>query len=478
MLAYLSFLCPILCPHAHQISLYNSEGEIIYSNEEDYIVWKATEGHPVYNFIMGQQDRLVENIRQDTINKKYYKFGYLKRSDNTFVQIGVLADNVHEFTSKFNIQSTIDEIMTRENVQQVVFVDKDLKVVSCSLSEYVGETIQDEDLRSHYLMAQSDASRTKFRDETIFHSCAPVFVQGEWLGTLTIIWSSNLINMEVRGIVVNGILELFLIKLVIGGVLYFAYRKNQSNIKIAYYDTLTGLPNAVYLDEYLNDKLHKSNNENIAVLLLNCRNFIMLYTTYGFKYGDRILNQIAECVRSIIPQNSMFFRFNADRFVIVIENYSNREEIVELAQKVMDVFKAPFDGYGQHKYVDAVIAIFEVHDHNVRVDKILQDATLSLNNIMSSTHGYIIFFDQNMEVDLKRKDKIESTIRAVRLGEDKESFYLEYQPKLDVNTNAICGFEALARLKIDTLGLVSPIEFMDLAEKRLLIYELGNILFV
>ncbi len=349
-----------------------------------------------------------------------------------------------------------------------------VKVVSSSLSEYVGETIQDEDLRSHYLMAQSDASDTKFRDETIFHSCAPVFVQGEWLGTLTIIWSSNLINSEVRGIIVNGILELFLIILVIGGVLYFAYRKNQSNIKIAYYDTLTGLPNAVYLDEYLNDKLHKSNLENMAGLLLNCRNFKMLNTTYGFKYGDRILNQISESVRSIIPKKSMFFRFNADRFVIVIENYINREELVELAQKVMDVFKAPFDGYGQHKYVDAEIAIFEVHDHNVTVDKILQDATLSLNNSMSSTHGHIIFFDQNMEVDLKRKDKIESTIRVVISGEDKESFYLEYQPKLDVNTNTICGFEALARLKIDTLGLVSPIEFIDLVEKRLLIYELGK----
>ena len=81
-----------------QISLYNAQGEIIYSDTKEYVGWQAYEGHPVYDFIQSKQDTLVENIRQDTVNRKYYKFGYVKRNDNTFIQIGVLADNIHSFT--------------------------------------------------------------------------------------------------------------------------------------------------------------------------------------------------------------------------------------------------------------------------------------------------------------------------------------------------------------------------------------------
>jgi EAL domain-containing protein (putative c-di-GMP-specific phosphodiesterase class I) len=79
-----------------------------------------------------------------------------------------------------------------------------------------------------------------------------------------------------------------------------------------------------------------------------------------------------------------------------------------------------------------------------------------------------------MEVDLIRKDKIENTIRNVILGDDKKSFYLEFQPKLDTKTNKINGFEALARMNVDTLGSVSPLAFIEIAEQRMLIYELGK----
>ena len=457
-----------------QISLYNAQGEILYSSEKEYVGWQAYEGHPVYDFIRSNQAALVEKIRQDTVNKKFYKFGYVKRNNNTFVQIGVLADNIHLFTSKFDIKHAVEEIISKENVEQVFFTDKNFKIVASSMPEYTGETIEDIRIKSHILNAETSAQRSTINGEKVFHACAPVFYNNEWLGTLSIVWKSDLIDSEIQFVIVTGVLELCLIIFVIGFILYFAYRKNQSNIKIAYYDSLTGLPNAVYMDEYLNDEIKKCKKEKIAVLLLNCTNFKTLNTTYGFKYGDMILKQIAANVKNVIWPNNMLFRFNHDRFILVVEDYKKRQELVDLAQEIIDIFKNPFDGGEKHEYVDAEIAIFEVQDCNVTVDKILQDTTLALNNLISSSHGHIIFFDKNMEVDLKRKDKIESTIRAVISGEDRESLYLEFQPKLDTRTNKIKGFEALARMNIDTLGSVSPLDFIEIAEKRLLIYELGK----
>ena len=284
-----------------QISLYNAQGEIIYSDTKEYVGWQAYEGHPVYDFIQSKQDTLVENIRQDTVNRKYYKFGYVKRNDNTFVQIGVLTDNIHSFTSKFDTQRAIEEIVKKENVEQAYFIDNNFKVVASSMPEYNGSIIEDVRIKSHILKGETAAQRSTINGVKVFHACAPVFYNHEWLGTLSIIWTSDLIDSEIRDIVVNGFWELSLKILVIGAILYFAHRKNQSNIKIAYYDSLTGLPNAEYMAEYLSDAIKKFKQEKVAVLLLNCTNFKITNATYGFKYGDQILKQIADNVKKTIP---------------------------------------------------------------------------------------------------------------------------------------------------------------------------------
>ena len=457
-----------------QISLYNAQGEIIYSDTKEYVGWQAYEGHPVYDFIQSKQDILVENIRQDTVNRKYYKFGYVKRNNNTFVQIGVLADNIHSFTSKFDTQRAIEEIVKKENVDQAYFIDNNFKVVASSMPEYNGSIIEDVRIKSHILKGETAAQRSTINGVKVFHAFAPVFYNHEWLGTLSIIWTSDLIDSEIRDIVANGLWELSLIILVIGAILYFAHRKNQSNIKIAYYDSLTGLPNAEYMAEYLSDAIKKCKQEKVAVLLLNCTNFKITNATYGFKYGDQILKQIADNVKKTIPSNSMLFRFNADRFILIVEGYIKQEDLIDLSQTIIDTLKKTFDGGIKYEYVNAEISIFEVQNDSITVDKILQDSTLALNNLINSSQGNIILFDENMEVDLIRKDKIENTIRNVILGDDKKSFYLEFQPKLDTKTNKINGFEALARMNVDTLGSVSPLEFIEIAEQRMLIYELGK----
>lgn len=458
-----------------QISIYNEQAEIVYSTEEEFVGWRAYEGHPVYTFINGNQATLVESIRQDTINMKYYKFGYVKRNDNTFVQIGVNADNINSFTSKFDTQRAIEEIVTKKNVKQAYFIDNNFQIVASSIPEYNGSTMNDLPFKAHIQSSKTATQRSTFNGDEVFYACAPVSSNDEWLGTLLIVWDTDLFNLEIKQILVSGLQELSLILLIIGATLYFAYRKNQSNVMIAYYDRLTGLPNTVYMEEYLSDVIKKKRkNEHVAVLLLNCTNFKMINATYGFKYGDAILKQIADEVKNILPANSMFFKFDADRFILVVEDYQTQEKLIALSQRIIDTCENSFNGEGKHKRVDAKISIYEIEDCNVTVDRILQDTTLAINHLINNPYTSIIFFEKDMDIDLRRKDLIENTLRDVISGKNKESFYLEFQPKLDTHSNKINGFEALARMTIDSLGQVSPLEFIEIAEQRLLIHHLGK----
>ena len=113
---------------------------------------------------------------------------------------------------------------------------------------------------------------------------------------------------------------------------------------------------------------------------------------------------------------------------------------------------------------------------NTDVDKLLQDATLALDYIDKNSNNQICFYQDVMEKPVIRQYIIERALRAIIENEsnEKQSLYLNFQPKWSLKDNRLMGFESLARLNIEGLGNISPIEFIDIAEKRMLIYDLGN----
>ena len=142
-----------------------------------------------------------------------------------------------------------------------------------------------------------------------------------------------------------------------GIILSYAYKINRSNIRIAYYDKLTGLPNSEYLQEYLEEGIRKNKK---AVMLLNCTNLKTLNLTYGYQYGDQIIKQIANNIKDILESEDMLFRFNADRFVMIVEDYADAKKLEILANRVVDIFKKPFNGGTKHEFINAQIAIVEM----------------------------------------------------------------------------------------------------------------------
>jgi diguanylate cyclase (GGDEF)-like protein len=459
-----------------EIYLYNNQGEVTHSTQEQFIGWKAPENHPVNEFMVSKNNTLVEEIRPDTETGIYYKFGYVKNGDGTFVQIGVLAENVRAYLSKFEIAQFIHDISEQNNLQYAFFIDTNYKIIAGTLPQYVGHYIDDTRFQQHMSNEELTVIKTSIDHTDVFQVSVPIYVSDEKLGTLSIAWPSYDVDYQVHKIILIS-LSLFLLSILItAGIFYYAYHKDKSNVQIAYYDLLTHLPNHIYLSEYLQELLEQSTKKSRAVMLLNCTNFKTLNMTYGFLHGDYILKQIAEAVGKVLDDHHMFFRFNADRFVLVIDDYLDREELSQLAQKLISIFNNPFQGISEHQYIDAEIAIVEINGNEFTVDKILQDASLTLSGQQKVHSRPIKFFNENMEKSVQRENAIEKVIRAVIDGSDTESFSLVFQPKIDILTNKVAGFEALARLYVEDIGPISPIEFIEIAERKLLIADLGIVI--
>jgi diguanylate cyclase (GGDEF)-like protein len=458
-----------------EISLYNREGEIIYSNFPDFVGWKVYEGHPIDAFMKSDDRTMVEDIRRDAISGVYKKYAYIKNDDGSFIQIGERAEVVHELVSQFEFQRLVDIIASKDDIEYVAFIDNNFDVLASSTLDSVGKTIFDDDYRGRMENNDFSVERVEFNGEDVLQTSVPIYHDEEQYGILNILWSTKKVDDEVRSLVSEGIGQFLIIFIFILGILYYAYRKNKSNVEITYYDKLTGLPNGEYLMEYL-DGLIETMDEKKAIILINTRNFKTLNMTYGFAYGNQIIAEIAQKLRGAIRDEDRLFRFNADRFVLVVNRYETKEELVDLAESIFEVFKSESLVTSEHQYVNVEFGIVELKNREMTVDKLLQDATLALSHMDSGRSGSIHFYEDSMEETIIREDRIEKSLRNIIKNGCDDSFYLCYQPKLDLTSKRISGFEALARLKLDDLGFVSPLEFIDIAERRQLIYDLGRII--
>lgn len=460
--------------HVDEIYLYNYSGEIINSTDEDLIGWKPKSGHPVHDFMIGDRDSFTEDVRADTESGIFYKFAYFK-DQNNFIQIGVLADNFNEFLQKFTLQQLLKDIMANEEVTNVLFTDTDFNLAASGRDDFVEIDFGKDEAREHFMLDKAKAGDIVVDGVTTLHVCAPVFYKDERVGTLTIIWPPEFIADEIRNIILNNILRLILVVMILGGVLYYAYLKNRSNFEIAYYDRLTGLPNYEYLKEYLNQKISESSkNKRTAVFMLNCENFSIVNITFGFDYGDHLLQQMADSCKKELGPEDILFRHEADRFILTVNGYKRERELTTICMRLMQAFEDPAYDMCKHGYLTLKIAIYEIRDQNISTAQVLQNLSYGLAALKGDANNHYVIHDQKMRDKLKREELIEKTLMEAIQGEYRDHFHLVYQPQLDIKTNKIVAFEALARMDIKGVGSIPPTEFIKIAEKRSLIFPLGN----
>jgi len=457
-----------------EIYSYNPQGEILYSNNGEYIGWKAYEGHPVYNFMTSKSISLVEDIRQDTESGIYYKYGYFKASDGRFVQIGVLAEKIHAFLKNFEMEYLLNEMLDDSYIAQVGFIDNELNIIAKSDDQIMGTEILNSAARAAIIEDREYFTLETYNGMRRYEILIPIYINNTKIGTLAIIKAVSDTEGIIRKVSLISILTLLLIFILLTITMFSIYKKNKKLMYLAYYDSLTKLPNKEYLHELLRDEISNNKERNKGVLLVNCSNFKIINLTFGYQYGDKIIVEIANKLDALIVEKSYLFRLSDDRFIIYVRDYNNQNELFELCSKICEVFESPFQASDVNKYIGVKIGVVEIDSKHNDVDKLLKYATIAANNVEENALKNYCFFDEIMERRLLREKAVENELRKAIDDNDDKKIYLEYQPQVDLKTNKIIGFEALARMHSEELGVVTPIEFIDIAEKRQLIVSLGQ----
>lgn len=455
---------------------YDQSGAVIHSNTGDFIGWEAYEGHPVKRFMTGDINEYVEPIRPDSESGVLYKFAYFKADDGTFVQIGVLADRLYSFMSGFEFNAIFDRDELEKAEAYIYFIDNEMVISESTDSETIGQTITDLSILTAIAEGRDYGTITTEKGKSVYKVFVPLFADDERMGTLAVTQSMEETNRLIKKLILIG---LTVLAIIYGSMIYIMIITHKTSAKLhelAYYDELTGLPNKNYLKVFLEEELNNDSDTQNAVLFVNCSNIKIINMLYGFSYGDRVLEQFGKKINTLTDFELPLFRFSAGRFVIYLKKQNNRSSLKVLAEHLVTMLNQPIIIGDDEHYLQTHVSIVELNRRYDNVDHVFRDALLTLENIKNSDTISYRFFDSEMEDKVQRQEIIEKDLRNGLSGDSVSKIYVAYQPQVCLKTGEIIGFEALARLESARLGNVSPIEFIEIAERKQLIVPLGNII--
>lgn len=452
------------------VYLYNPEGTLVASMDGLYIGWHPDKGHPVESYLTSGKYYLEEDIRQDTESGLYYKYVYIRRADGYFYQLGVLAENIRGFMEQFESQVLVDQIYKEHHLQLVLLLSRDETVLASSDLSFIGKKYGELSLHEQFGKLYS-TGRTTILRTPVFRTATPVSGV-ENGGLLLLAWDLSSLNEEVENIVYDGILIFLLIFIIITGMLYYAYRKRKQLYEVSYYEEKTGLPNELYFREYVNHEIRKRGFQGTDFILLQMDNLAVLNHTYGYEYGELLLKEVSERIKSHMGSDQQLFFLDGEYFGIFCETCS-REGNKAFLRKLQEFFAETYATGEEKDSLQVKIGVVPDIGQFRSAAAILKAASIAAGRNTSQELESIPYFDEKMEEHAERERKILRTLRSLLEGKDGDRLFLHYQPIIRLESEEIIGFEALARLKIPEYGMIPPMEFIEIAEKNHLIYDLG-----
>jgi len=260
-----------------------------------------------------------------------------------------------------------------------------------------------------------------------------------------------------------------------GIVVDISERKKYENILVHNneHDRWTGLFNRYYLENLLASDNQKDNANKRAFVGINMSHTQALTKVYGFHYTRTLLQKTAEILSQYCTDNHLLFHTFIDRFVFYLQDYRDKNELYEFCQTIEHVLETLL----RPERVNAAIGVIEIEPGNkLDADLLLKKLLIASEKAfdMSDKQFGICFYDADMEAKIMREEDIKRELAQIVDDENNKGIFLLYQPILDLKSNRICTFEALARLKSEKFGVVSPLEFIPIAEKTKLIIPLGQ----
>lgn len=241
--------------------------------------------------------------------------------------------------------------------------------------------------------------------------------------------------------------------------------------KMAYFDEITGLPNRSNFQECMAETLEKArNNTLVGLMFLDLDKFKQVNDTLGHHTGDLLLIDVSKRIIQSVPEGSIVSRLGGDEFTIIFPNLSHTDEVIPIADAILQALAEPFYLHKRELYITTSIGICIYPEHGTDVETLIKNADASMYRAKESGGNTYSVYSKSIQELNEAKHKIHSNLHKAI---EREEFYLHFQPKIDLRSDKINGVEALIRWKNQELGQMSPVQFIPIAEESGLILPIG-----
>jgi len=241
----------------------------------------------------------------------------------------------------------------------------------------------------------------------------------------------------------------------------------------AYHDLLTGLPNRALFKDRLGQAmvLAKRHGQTMATLFLDMDHFKVVNDTLGHLVGDGLLQALAQRLRGSLREGDTLSRIGGDEFMLLLPHIRTRDNAAHIAQKIINSLKQPFDIEGHELYASMSIGIAIYPDDGDNIETLIKHADIAMYHAKDHGRNDYKFFTQDLHKSFTGRLAVENEMRHAL---DKKEFEVFYQPQVAVESQRIRGMEALIRWNHPTRGMVSPNDFIPIAEESGLITPISE----
>ncbi|MDO8294403.1 MAG: EAL domain-containing protein [Gallionella sp.] len=251
--------------------------------------------------------------------------------------------------------------------------------------------------------------------------------------------------------------------------------------RLAYYDSLTGLPNRRLFHDRLGQAMEHARRDGklVGILFLDLDHFKDINDTLGHLFGDRLLQETAKRLSDLLRKEDTVARLGGDEFTVILESISNTADAEDIAKKILHSLRQPFN-FGEHEiHVTSSIGItlYPLDDNDI--ERLIMNADSAMYQAKSHGRNTYELYTSKMRSETTDRVALETSFRKAVGASDfllqyQPEFVLHYQPEVDRYSGEVVGAEALIRWQHPKLGMLSPDQFIPLAEATGLILPLGE----
>lgn len=243
--------------------------------------------------------------------------------------------------------------------------------------------------------------------------------------------------------------------------------------QLTYHDSVTGLANRDLFHERLSYEINRANRRKtlVGVLVLGLDRFSKINDTLGHQAGDQLLSNVASRLKTTLRENDTVSRFSADVFTIALANLTVTRDVARIAEKIRLALNKPFEINGIELFVTASIGISVYPMDSDTPESLFRDAKATMHRVKRLGGNGYQFYESSINTETMERLQTESRLRRAL---ERNEFRLYYQPKVDLQSGELCGFEALLRWCPDGGAPVSPLKFIPILEETGLIVPVGE----